>query len=310
MDRLLGEYKNGNYTVHIYKDGTKVRFNDLDTLEPDTVESFDLKITNRCNQGCAMCHENSTCDGKHGDILNLKFLETLHPYAEIAIGGGNPLEHPDLAPFLEYCKEKKFIPSMTVNQVHFEENLDFITELVNRELIYGLGISLVSPTPEFIEKVKKFPNAVIHIINGIITEEQLLNLRKHDLKILILGYKEVRRGKDLYSKSAKVIEDRKEMLKTHLPTMIKDGWFKVISFDNLAINQLNVKSLMNPKQWETFYMGDDGIDGSLTSSSMFIDAVEGTFAINSCSMDRYPLMDTIEDMYNFLKSKTRRVKND
>ena len=59
MDRLLGEYKNGNYTVRIYKDGTKIRFNDLDTLEPDTVESFDLKITNRCNQGCAMCLKTS-----------------------------------------------------------------------------------------------------------------------------------------------------------------------------------------------------------------------------------------------------------
>ena len=99
------------------------------------------------------------------------------------------------------------------------------------------------------------------------------------------------------------------MLRTYLPTMIKEGWFKVISFDNLSINQLNVKSLMNPKQWETFYMGDDGIDGSLTSSSMFIDAVEGTFAINSCSMDRYPLMDTIEDMYNFLKNKNTENKN-
>lgn len=256
------------------------------------------------------CHENSTPDGKHGDILNLKFLETLHPYAEIAIGGGNPLCHPQLEQFLEYCKTKKFIPSMTVNQVHFEEQFDYIQRLVDNELIYGLGVSLVAPTAEFIEKVKKFPNAVIHIINGIITKEQLLSLRKHDLKILILGYKEVRRGKDLYSKSAKVIENRKEMLRTYLPTMIKDGWFKVISFDNLAINQLHVKSLMNPKQWETFYMGDDGIDGSLTSSSMFIDAVEGTFAINSCSMDRYPLMDTIEDMYNFLKNKNTENKHD
>lgn len=55
MDRLLGEYQNGNYTVRIYKDGTKIRFNDLDTLEPDTVEAFDLKVTNKCNQGCAFC---------------------------------------------------------------------------------------------------------------------------------------------------------------------------------------------------------------------------------------------------------------
>lgn len=92
------------------------------------------------------------------------------------------------------------------------------------------------------------------------------------------------------------------MLKTYLPTMIADSWFKVISFDNLALNQLNVRSLMNKGQWDTFYMGDDGIDGNLTSSTMFIDAATRKFAINSCSMDRYNLMDTVEEMYNFLKS--------
>lgn len=303
MDRLLGEYQNGNYTVRIYNDGTKIRFNDLDYFEPDTVESFDLKITNKCDMGCPMCHENSTPEGEHGDLMNLTFLETLHPYTEIAIGGGNPLCHPQLLEFLKYCKGKKFLPSMTINQVHFEKEFDFVEELVKKELIYGLGISLVSVTPQFIEKVKKFPNAVIHIINGLVSEEQLQLLKNNNLKILILGYKEVRRGENLYKKEAKVIENKKSMLKNLLPTMVKERWFNVISFDNLAINQLDVKSLMSEDAWKVFYMGDDGMDGALTSSTMFIDAVTGKFALNSCSMDRYPLMNTIEDMYKFLKSK-------
>ena len=53
--KLLGRYKNGNYTVSIYSDGTKIRENNLDTFEPDTIESMDIKITDRCDKGCEFC---------------------------------------------------------------------------------------------------------------------------------------------------------------------------------------------------------------------------------------------------------------
>ena len=60
---LIGKYQNGNYTVSLYDDGTKVRENDLDFFDADFPESMDLKITNRCNMNCPMCHEDSKCDG-------------------------------------------------------------------------------------------------------------------------------------------------------------------------------------------------------------------------------------------------------
>ena len=115
---------------------------------------------------CPYCHEGSSTSGKHGDIMNQKFIDTLHPYQEHAIGGGNALSHPDLIPFLQKLKEKKVIANMTVNQVHFEANQDLIRKLVEEKLIYGLGISLISPTQKFIEAIKGYPNAVIHVING------------------------------------------------------------------------------------------------------------------------------------------------
>ena len=63
-------YKNGSYLVMILDDGTKIRYNKLNMYKPDRVESMDIKITNQCDMGCSMCHENSTFDGKHCDVNN------------------------------------------------------------------------------------------------------------------------------------------------------------------------------------------------------------------------------------------------
>lgn len=298
---LLGKYQNGNYTVSIFDDGTKIRQNNLDFFEPNTVESMDVKITNKCDMGCSMCHENSTPNGEHGDILSSSFLDKLHPYCELAIGGGNPLEHPDLLEFLLRCHERKHIANITINQVHFEKNFEYVKHLCENKLIYGLGISLVNPTPEFIEKVKQIPTAVIHVINGIVTEEQLRKLKNNNLKILILGYKEVRRGKSLYEEKSAIIENKKDSTYTLLPQMINEKWFKVISFDNLALRQLDVRRLLSDDEWNSMYMGDDGLDGEQTSATFFVDMVERKFAKNSCSMERFDLLDTAEEMFKFLR---------
>lgn len=297
-------YQNGNYTVHLnLNDGTKIRANDLDFFEPATAESIDLKITNCCDMGCQMCHEKSVPNGKHGDIMNLAFIDKLHPYMEIAIGGGNPLEHPDLIPFLKKLKELKAVPSMTINQVHFERNFDLVKQLVDEKLIYGLGISLGIPTPGFIEKAKQIPNAVVHVIAGLLGEERLNLIANQGLKVLILGYKKVGRGIGLYEHNSEDIDTHIEMLREHLPGLIADKAFKTISFDNLALGQLKVKDMMSEEQWNQFYMGDDGIDGGYTSGTFYVDAVEGEFAINSCSQERWPVMDTLEDMFRHLQKQ-------
>lgn len=296
MKRFV-RYQNGNYTVTIdTQNGTKIRENDIDFFRADFPESMDIKITNRCDMGCAMCHENSTKDGLHGDIMSEGFIDKLHPYTELAIGGGNPLEHPDLVPFLEKCKELELIPSMTVNQMHFINNKNFLKHLIDQHLIYGLGISLTHANEEFIETVKEFPNAVIHVINGIVHPVQLEALANNGFKILILGYKEFRRGEVMYQYQSAAIEQLKQMLYDRLPQIIKDEWFEVVSFDNLAIKQLDAQRLMSDEDWEQFFMGDDG------SATMYVDMVNREFAKSSTSTERYPLEDDIVTMFEKIRT--------
>lgn len=297
---LLGKYKNGNVITTIYSDGTKERFTYDDEFHPVFAENMDIKICNRCGRGCPWCHEGSTPDGKLGDIMNEKFVDTLHPYQEVALGGGNVLEHPDLIPFLHRLKDRKVIPNITLNQKHFEDNIELVDDLISKKLIYGLGVSLENPTREFIEKLKRFPNAVIHVINGVVDPVQMETMYNQNLKILILGYKYLRRGSTWMEKEHAAIAANQWWLYEHLPNLINK--FAVVSFDNLAIEQLNIKERwdeFSDKPWDEFYAGDDGMN------TYYIDMVERKFARSSTAdfNERYDLMDDVDEMFKAIRSE-------
>lgn len=294
---LLGIYKNGNMRTRIFSDGTKVRETEDDEFIPDFAENMDIKISNYCDIGCKFCHEGSTKNGKHGDILNQKFIETLHPYQEVALGGGDATSHPDLIPFLHKLKDRKIIVNMTVNQRHFEQKQELIKKLVDEKLIYGLGVSLVNPTDEFISLIQQYPNAVIHVINGILKPSDVEMLSDKNLKILILGYKQLRRGGDWYSEDHENITVKQMWLKENLVNIIEH--FKVVSFDNLAIEQLEVQRLMSQEEWDEFYMGDDG------SMTYYIDMVEQKFARSSTADfdKRYDLLNSVDEMFKKIVSE-------
>lgn len=293
--KVLGTYKNGNTMTTIMTDGTKIRETNDDEFVAAFPENIDIKITNQCDMNCPMCHENSYENGKHGDIMNAKFIDSLHPFTELAIGGGNALAHSDLIPFLKKLKARQIIPNLTVNQTHFMREQELIRELVDSELIYGIGVSFNSANQEFLDTIKQYKNAVVHVINGVITYGQMEFLANNDLKVLILGYKDFRRGTEYKETARAYIEANQINLKTYLKDFIPR--FKVLSFDNLAIEQLNVRALMSDEQWEEFYMGDDG------QFTMYIDMVAGVFAKNSIAPlnKRYALRDTIDEMFDVVR---------
>ena len=246
---------------------------------------------------CKFCHEGSTPDGKLGDIMNEKFIETLHPYQEVALGGGNILEHPDLIPFLKKLKELKVITNITLNQIHFEQNTDLVDMMFKEKLIYGLGVSLVNPTKNFIEIIKQYPNMVIHVINGVLSPSDVVTLENNNLKMLILGYKHLRRGNEYYESEMNDIKGKQNWLYKNLESMLNK--FKVVSFDNLAIEQLDVKRLLPDEEWEEFYQGNDG------TSTYYIDMVERKFARSSTAAfdKRYDLLDSVDDMFKKIVSE-------
>lgn len=287
-------YKNGNYTVIIFNDGTKIRQTMDDEFIPLFAENCDIKITNKCSQNCPFCYEGCTKTGKHGKLFEYRFIDSLHPYTELALNG-NDLDHPDLLKFLEFLKKKKVFANITVNQTQFINNFDLIKKLSNDKLVYGIGVSLQKANNTLITKISEIPNTVLHTINGILSENDINELANHDLKILILGYKELQRGINYKSNHIDNINVNKQYLYNNLQDILTK--FKVISFDNLAIEQLNVKRVVSKKDWEEFYMGDDG------NFTFYIDMVKGEFSKNSIAKDRYQIGDkTIDEMFQFIRS--------
>lgn len=290
-------YKNGNYVVLISDTtGTKIRYNKENKLIPDRPESMDIKITNRCNHGCLFCHESSVTFGKEASYENLdKFAKTVLPFTECAVGGGNlMLNFKHTQYFLEKLKEAQCFPSITVKQEDFTKYSDIIEDWYINNLIYGVGVSLSDPTDsEFQEMLHRIPTAVIHVIAGLFNEQQYNELKGKNFKILILGYKNFRRGFTYYNAFKSSITKNIEWLYSMFNNLEKD--FRVVAFDNLALEQLNIKGMISADRWNRFYMGDDG------GYTFYVDLVEGNFAKNSTSIERFSIGDkTVIDMFNII----------
>lgn len=291
--KLLAKYQNGNLITELYDDGTRIRTTEDDEFQPAFAENVDVQTSNRCDHGCPMCYANCSKDGAFGKLSGWKFLETLHPGTEMAVNLNFPMAD-DFIDFLRYVKSKGVFPNVTINQDHLMSHENIIKQLYDEELIYGLGVSLTNPTKEFISLIQKYPNAVIHVINGLFTVEQYRILKDNNLKILVLGFKDVGKGVQYHLNVKDKIQKNQKWLCSSLPEVIKH--FEVVSFDNLGVEQLNVRRLLNKEQWEEFYGGDDGL------ISFFINLVEGYFSKNSLSKVRYPIGDlSMDEMFDVIR---------
>lgn len=238
---------------------------------------------------CPMCHESSTAFGKHGN-LNADFLDTFHYGTELAIGGGNPLSHPDLEAFLEKMKARGVICNLTLNEEHFLREQPRVEKLLEAEMIRGLGISVSRATDETTAFAKRHGTVVFHAICGLTDKRLLEKLYNKNLKLLFLGYKRVGRGAAFYDEH---ILGEINSLKNQIKEVAKK--FDIVSFDNLAIEQLELRGSLPSRLFDERYMGDDG------SASMYIDLVKEEFAVSSTAAERFPVLSTVRGMFETVK---------
>lgn len=187
------------HVVFDWNTGLKLRYqyNDKDPyIKSETPELVDVKITDFCNYGCHFCYQSSTKEGIHASPYMLKNIVNLlsdMSVFEIAIGGGEPVTHPDFIEFIEYCDWMSVKPSFTTFGKAWLKDAR-IVEAVHR-FVGGIGVSVHS-TKEISKYHKisnEFPEKTVmaqHVF-GLLPFDQTLELVKNCEHILFLGYKSV-----------------------------------------------------------------------------------------------------------------------
>ena len=279
-------YNNGNYQVQIHPDGTKIRTSLDNTFKPRFPETLDINISNHCIHNCPMCYIDANTKGKHGKLSLINRLD-IPEHVELAI---NYAQHPDLVTYISDWSSS-YIVNMTCNLSDFKhpDRVAHINQCIQAG-ITAIGLSVSDALPSQLDIVlpkisTNLPNLVIHCINGITPRSTIEYLLSNNYKVLILGFKHKGRGKSMQ------------------PTLLSSGDIKhllsinqsVLSFDNLALTQLDLKSHLDPDLYSRIYMGNDG------SFSMYIDTVSGTYNTSStaCSSLATPISseDTIRSIF-------------
>jgi len=238
-DTKSGIVKNGNYYVAYghtneyedentgevypkYKNSTngRLRFSTTpDAPIPEYPELIDLRITNRCNNGCPFCFMDSKAtepDADAGFIVRL-MNDINDTRVEFSIGGGNILLHPELERILSSINNKGHIVNVTINAKNITDVIDNPKMYeIFKNYVDGIGVSIVDDADlqEFIRFTKSFNNSkdyeyervhkkyiVAHLIPEMLgvglTRSIIDRLRKEQIYcgILFLGYKTNGRGK-------------------------------------------------------------------------------------------------------------------
>jgi organic radical activating enzyme len=118
----IRKFKDKNYKA-IFNEWKTIRIA-LDSSKPilelDYPEFYDLKITNYCSWWCKYCYQESKKEKHYDDIIwKTKHIfwwmsDNEKPF-QIAIGGGNPNEHPDFISLCKCLKNMWIMPNYTTN---------------------------------------------------------------------------------------------------------------------------------------------------------------------------------------------------
>ncbi len=126
--RLIRRHAHGYNFVGDSHTGMTFRWGTSPQENPELApwpELADISITNRCDEACAYCYRDSTPDGRDlGPQEYALLLQQLRSPVyggvfQIALGGGEPLLHPDFIRILEMTREQGMIPNYTTSGRHF-----------------------------------------------------------------------------------------------------------------------------------------------------------------------------------------------
>lgn len=273
------KYRNGNAVVTLdLRDGTRIiEYPDNEPLTLETPLNIDIRVSTQCPYGynmetqkstCAFCHESALVSGVecHYGILQKILMDAKLPRGtEIALGVNEVTDN--LIQFVKNLYRIGLVVNITMNERYITEFGDTrLKEMM--PYVFGLGISYRSlqgclSLPDWIAD---YPHTVIHVINGIDDFDDIKELGIKYRKLLVLGEKDFgfNRGK------VNLDTPRHKQWKSNIMQLTKI--FDIVSFDNLGLQQLEIRGKITDEEYKSFYQGEH---------SIYINAVEQYFAPSS-----------------------------
>lgn len=220
-----------NYRA-VFFEGKTLRFA-LDSTKPikelTWPEFWDVKITNKCYGKCPWCYQNSTSDSENYDINGIDKIfgtmnENQRPF-QVAIGGGEPTEHPHFAEVLSKFYNLGIMPNYTTNGM----NLTPVVLEATKKYCGGVAVSTHSHLEwkNAVIKLEKMGVKVnLHIIIGTKQDVDTLFETMRDVDVehyVLLPLLYQGRAKNLNNK----LEEAKEYLFIRLKELSKNQLEKV-----------------------------------------------------------------------------------
>lgn len=282
-----------NWTIFNKHDGSKFRisFKGDKGLKAIAPELVDLKITDFCDIGCPFCYQDSTKQGVHAPKDRISSILYgignwgLHAF-EVAIGGGEPTQHPDFHEIIEICAYLHIVPNFTTKTLDWLKHAKAGATLeACGGFAYSVGSAVEATRVEY-EFKKAFPaysrKLNFQYVMGSTPMAEFAEILKTagslGVPITLLGYKQVGRGPAFkphdYSLWGEVVKE----LKGKLWRLGIDTQLAAESAESLKL--LNIPSYL--------YSVKEG------AHSMYIDAVAQKMAPSSyCDKNLYvPLPQT------------------
>lgn len=183
-------------------------------MEKTGPELLDVSITNYCERGCDFCYRGSN---KNGKSMSLELYEKILKNAEqtgvfqIAIGGGNPNQHPQFIEILKLTRKYGIIPSYTTNGQGMTKEI----YEASKKYAGAVAVSWYSPSDDAKKVIKNCRLYDIPVNIHFVLDEESIGRARELLKnefveyvnaIIFLAYKPVGNGKRKVLKKGKKLD--------------------------------------------------------------------------------------------------------
>lgn len=140
-------------------------------------ELADISISNHCTKGCEFCYRESADNGsfmsleEYDYVLSSLQSEKWGNVFQVALGGGEPLEHPDFIEILNITNSKGIVANFTTNGIHIDKTI--ASNMKNK--VGAVAISISKAEEINLDKIKILTDEGIKTNIHFVLDNQSIN---------------------------------------------------------------------------------------------------------------------------------------